>query len=474
MHEVLTISLSPKANFLSTHFFNSQENYLDYDVSSTKQLNDPSIYLRPSLRANTVNYTPRALLWDYKNGFGSLGQFEYASITGDTEVQDKAEVITTRARIQKNEYQQALDEGKPLPRLTNNDIRYWSDFSRVLYEPNSFNALENWEYDPVSSPNGKLAKGSMDQTREFKNFHVGVEEWDNANGFEFLEENYRRALEETDLLNGVNLVSDLDTAWGGFTSELLNELRDDYNSKSEIFQYSLFKRQKMTTNDLLSRIRGFVALRKNSSLFIPLGVPDKFPNGLNPESQWNTSAMQNTVYESIQILNSQREGRINFANFRSGLTIGANERNVVSDIKVKINDQEYNFSRDFFFTEGKPKKKFSQPHSFSETRIYRATEPIEDKREEKKPSAVNEYHSKLQLSLPDSYPEGILSKGDKFTVEMNIDSSTRSKLLEWKAFVSKALRDSDERSELVDELSTLSQNYEHGWTDSDEEYDDDF
>lgn len=466
MHEVLTLSLSPSANNLITHFFNAQESYLDYTVSSKKQLINTSIYLKPRLIGNSVNFSPRALIWDYKTGFGALGQFEYAQ-NSDSSNHD-AQVIQTNSKISKNEYQIALDSGLKLPKLNKNSIKYWSDFNRLIYEPKSFNSLKNWDFDPVKYPNGKLYKDYQDDSkiREFKDFEVGVKEWKESNGIEFLEEKYRKSLEETDLLNGLNIVNELDTAWAGFTNELLAELRDDYNPKSEIFNFVIFNGQsnfELSNHELISRIKSFIALRQKSSLMVPLSNKDS--------NLWYSSAYQNLVFESIQILNSRNSNNISFNQFKNELIYGSNERNIISSINAEINGNPINFTDKFFQTK---KKSTNDPLKFSETTIKRPqVKPNDENNRERKLFTETTHYSDLKFPTPDSFPDDIINKNDDLNIKLTIDTQPRALLLEWKTFVSKMLRDSDERSELIDELATLAQEYENEWYHSDdEEYDD--
>ena len=83
MQEIVTIGASHRANHLVTQFFNCQEQNL-YVKDSTNSL-DPSFFLHPNVDelTKTVSYYPRALLWEARNGFGSLGTYQY--IPGSTD-----------------------------------------------------------------------------------------------------------------------------------------------------------------------------------------------------------------------------------------------------------------------------------------------------------------------------------------------------------------------------------------------------
>ena len=101
MSEVITLSLSQRANHLVTHLYNNQEAHLPYSKTATVDY-DNSVFLSTSKNPNgTVNYSPRSLNYDLTRGYGSLGKYEYheskANILG------QYEVIQTGEKMDKNE-----------------------------------------------------------------------------------------------------------------------------------------------------------------------------------------------------------------------------------------------------------------------------------------------------------------------------------------------------------------------------------
>lgn len=88
MHEIITLQLGQRSNYLATHFWNTQvrtlssvscsmltrkkESYFTYS-SDQESIVDHDIHFRPGLGADgTETFTPRALIYDLKGGFGSL------------------------------------------------------------------------------------------------------------------------------------------------------------------------------------------------------------------------------------------------------------------------------------------------------------------------------------------------------------------------------------------------------------------
>jgi hypothetical protein len=88
MHEIITLQLGQRSNYLATHFWNAQvgtclsnfskiltriqESYFTYS-SDQESIVDHDIHFRPGIGADgTETFTPRTLIYDLKGGFGSL------------------------------------------------------------------------------------------------------------------------------------------------------------------------------------------------------------------------------------------------------------------------------------------------------------------------------------------------------------------------------------------------------------------
>lgn len=88
MHEILTLQLGQRSNYLATHFWNTQvrgyqafftstlihiqESYFTYS-SDEESIVDHDIHFRPGIGADgSETFTPRTVIYDLKGGFGSL------------------------------------------------------------------------------------------------------------------------------------------------------------------------------------------------------------------------------------------------------------------------------------------------------------------------------------------------------------------------------------------------------------------
>lgn len=89
MHEIITLQLGQRSNYLATHFWNTQvrefivhfiecetdafqESYFTYSKDE-ESIVDHDIQFRPGVGADgSETFTPRTLIYDLKGGFGSL------------------------------------------------------------------------------------------------------------------------------------------------------------------------------------------------------------------------------------------------------------------------------------------------------------------------------------------------------------------------------------------------------------------
>lgn len=121
--------------------------------------------------------------------------------------------------IEPSEYQRSLDLGLPTRQLRTSDVRYWSDFNRVFYHPRSIVQLNEYELNSQLMPfeiwsNGEELFESLDKE------------------FDLLDRDVRPFAEECDQMQGFQVFSGVDDAWGGFAAKYLDNLRDEYGKTS--------------------------------------------------------------------------------------------------------------------------------------------------------------------------------------------------------------------------------------------------
>lgn len=489
MHEVIHLSLSSTANHLQTHFYNAQETYFVFDDESAKASKvDPQVLFRQG-----KGFTPRALIWEMRGGYGAMKGFSGVyneSIdenaipwSGNLEKIDKPV-------IKKSEYQAALDNGLAPPQLTTSNTKYWSDYLNMFYHPNSLLTLADWEYHPVDNPQG-LARGG---THKFLDHTVGADQWDEINNNhnkEYLEETFRPILELCDQVSGLSLTTEIDSGWGGFTSELLANLRDDHVPKIPIITWGLHQSGKLTRQQELSRIRSTNAMIQNSSLYIPMQpptLPINFDRNIDFNSQWHLGALYNTVYESFSLLSSLRDGnRISMQQLIDDLEMGTN-RNIAMQVRSGLSDKGlFDFSL------------VQSNHIFSKTALKR---PALQKSETiNKPKSIADYLNPLTIvdpwesyfqkqklmddgtaenaltryildqpyALPHSHP-GFIKPEDELYAELAIGDGAKEWLRGMSNFVSRI--NIEDRDELKENFNCAADEYTFGWEDDSESEDD--
>ena len=92
MHEIVTLQLGHRANYLATHFWNTQESYFSYEPSQEAAPVDHDIHFRAGLGPKGEDtYTPRTLIYDLKGGFGGLRK--WGGLYDQSDLQDATESL---------------------------------------------------------------------------------------------------------------------------------------------------------------------------------------------------------------------------------------------------------------------------------------------------------------------------------------------------------------------------------------------
>lgn len=128
-------------------------------------------------------------------------------------VQRAAETIPQSA------YQEHLDAGLDPPPLSASSVRYWSDYSRVYYHPKSIVQLSEFDVN--------------DKLMPFESWDVGMELFEKLEReVDLVDRDLRPFVEECDGIQGLQIFTGVDDAWGGWTSGWLERLRDEYGKLS--------------------------------------------------------------------------------------------------------------------------------------------------------------------------------------------------------------------------------------------------
>ncbi|EXJ54921.1 uncharacterized protein A1O5_12832 [Cladophialophora psammophila CBS 110553] len=299
MHEIITLQLGTKSNYLATHFWNAQESYFTYSDDEEPLVN-PDIHFRPGLGSDgSETFTPRTIIYDLKGGFGTLRKFNALyDIQGDSHpVPGLWDGNTSRhqeRQIEPSEYQRSLDLGLPTTQLHTSDVRYWSDFNRVFYHPRSIVQLHEYELNSQLMP--------------FENWSAGEDLFESLDKeIDLLDRDVRPFVEECDQVQGFQFFTGADDAWGGFAAKYVDNVRDEYG-KTSIWVWGIEDGSRVTREKQSARAcnaaRTLRSIGQQASAYIRLAAPPSIlPRyvKLDSGSDWMSSALLCAGIESVTL-----------------------------------------------------------------------------------------------------------------------------------------------------------------------------
>ncbi|KAK6459679.1 tubulin domain-containing protein [Scheffersomyces xylosifermentans] len=346
MGEVVNISLSQFSNHVSTHLFNNQESHIPYKKNATVNYRN-NVFLSTSSSGGHTNYAPRALIYDLREGLGSLNKYEYHEPPSNFDHIPSGQRVNLERIVPKNQYQINLDKGvNPSAQddiLTTGNTKYWTDYNKLIYNSKSLNTLTNFKHQ-------QDGYGIHQNFRnlKFNTFNVGQQEFsDNRDNIDTSLDTFRYFLEKCDLLQGLSLVTEMDSAWAGYSNSLLTELIDEYfstgisNSKHSIWMYGLYgtyNSGKPNLAQVVSRIKSTIELTKNSTLFLPINTRpsslELFTNEYDDTSPWHSSSVSSMFINSIWGINNQVDGSHSMSEIEDSLLRGNYQRKIVNEVKL--------------------------------------------------------------------------------------------------------------------------------------------
>ncbi|CZS95784.1 hypothetical protein WAI453_001615 [Rhynchosporium graminicola] len=532
MHEIITLQLGQRSNYLASHFWNTQESYFTYSKDE-EALVDHDIHFRPGVGADgSETFTPRTLIYDLKGGFGSLRKinalYEIEEPTVTQGLWNGPAVVQRQAAIEQSAYQQTLDQGiEPSP-LTTESVRYWSDFNRVYYHPKSIVQLNEYELGSALMP--------------FENWNVGEELFNSLDKeHDLLDRDLRYFAEEADHMQGIQMIAGIDDAWGGFAARYMDRIRDEYG-KTTIYFWGLEDGFKFVPREkrfirMSNTARSISEIALQASLFVPMTVPSALLPSyvtIDPKSRWHVGGLLSTAYETmtlpsrLRLQNGAREsldelvnvlnvnGNQNIAKLRMSidhnsaptghhrsarLNIHAQGRDARLPSQERRNEDSTSHDDnelkthdiDFFPTEAseqsRSRRTVKVPHIFGQAETYRADDQKKNHSEQTDDEAGHErarrrvagltiiQKTRVSLSYPllDSFPHIFAHASTTSSLgvgtSLSTDTTVALKIKNLQYIVSRAIG-VDEREALSNSLGELAEAYEEGW-DSGTDDDDD-
>lgn len=486
MHEVITFSNSHSSGHLLTQLYNVQESHLAYSKDK-KLTHSNDVFLSPTKKGGRTNYYPRTVNIEFSGGYGFLGKYAYHETTSDVDLlaQSYGSVVFQKEpQTQKNEYQQCLDQGSQPGRdmLNVANTKYWTAYNKLIYKPLSLLELLEFQHPEGSNKNFPRMK--------FEEYQVGERGYKNVQAS--VDDSFRKSLEALDSIQGVNFLSEIDNAWGGFTNELITDVRDEYfnngaHSKYCLWTYGLYTHREGPRNisNTISEIRAFVSFAQSSSLFIPLKIPQASLGLLNcgydPLSMWHRGALQSLLVNSIWGLNCQLDQPARMAAIEDELLRGYSKRTIVNEVallmKIDTNAfgvvQEVNIM-DYYQNGGcidandtREKLQFGVNEGSSSKML---SSVVIDASGSSETTFTNNY---LQEALSqDSFPNIFKNEPSSLSFNATLKQSTdiRNKLKDYRKAISRAklpqhLEIIGDKGELIEDISSLIEEYTVGYSD---------
>ncbi|OCK74685.1 tubulin nucleotide-binding domain-like protein [Lepidopterella palustris CBS 459.81] len=519
MHEIVTLQFGQQSNYLGTHFWNAQESYFTYPPSPPSPINH-DIHFRPGIAPDgTDTFTPRALIYDLKGAFGALRKINALYEVSDPPSGTGHGIWPTLPTphhlppIPPSPYQTALDAALSPPPLTPYTVRYWSDYSRVFFHPKSLQQLPEFSVG--------------DQLRPFEQWDVGADLFATMDAdVDLLDRDLRPFVEECDGLQGLQIVTGTEDAWGGWVAGWVERLRDEFG-KGAIWVWGVGGAQdegivrEKRLQRLVNSARSLHNISEHASVYIPVSnEPVKSPSylSLDLSSQWHTSAVQAVALETMTLPSRMRssDGRGTFQdmeeifNFSGKRKIAKLEMSIadpdVLDGKVEaeaasaekvssqptraedsesIDTQLTEFDIDMFTKDYKTLKSShcKKEHIFGraetsrgEWSSFEGTDARDPRNRFASSPIVQRYSAPLLFPLLDSFPS-IFNVGSGQSKKLAVCSglSTSSSVADQVRSLEHIVRrlvSTDERETLSNGLEMIAEEYTEGWdsgTDSGED-----
>ncbi|KAK6539913.1 mtDNA inheritance, partitioning of the mitochondrial organelle [Orbilia ellipsospora] len=492
MHEIITVQLGHFANFVGTHFWNIQESYFTFNENEDLSPVDHNVHFRAGLGVDNIEtFTPRALIYDLKGGFGSLRKINqlYQDDSALAKIKDldlnslwsgKRETRES-PRVEKNRFQQSLDGGTEPERLTDETVKYWSDFNRLFYHPRS--SVQFTEYEHANS------------LTPFESFDLGSQLFEESDKEEdILDTHFRAFAEECDLMQGLQLLTTVDDAWGGFATSYIDSLRDEY-PKATIWTWALERTDRTSRERLLSKtaasVQSLVGMLPSCTTFVPINIPRpslRLPSyviGYDPTSLWRTSALIASALETsllqsrLRAVGSQLKTMTEVSallNTNGNQQISTLQLNRLNENIGQIKEAE---SEDIFPDPVVLSWGGEDKHVFAAHEMLRGIGKSHDspKIASAKGSRESKTYCNMPLPLLSSFPDlfeqekGAENKNVKLATSLKTSSSVIDHLKSAQSLVSRVVA-FDERETISNGLGELYEAYQEGWgSDSDDFYD---
>ncbi|TPX34804.1 hypothetical protein SmJEL517_g02647 [Synchytrium microbalum] len=333
--EIITLQLGHYSNYIGTHLWNTQEAYFSAteDGGASSEI-DHNVMFRTLETRHGESYEPRVVIFDLQGSFGALkkgGEIGEAhnladTWTGNVETfkqeehphnafikfqNDYATSVASSSSSSPSQGKQQQQPQHPIPPPSFSDIlessvRVWSDYSKLSYHPKSIVQVPNYTHENPTTPFALYGAGrDVLSDVEFRD--------------EVIDDRIRSFLEDCDSLQGFQVLTDVNNAFGGLTTSIMEALLDDM-PKTTFMTFGVSETKDPVVGNLqdyqkrmfenVNQIQCLRYLKDTSSIYIPVSSPlqsELDPNGwsryLNPKFnlRYHSSAYLASLIETATL-----------------------------------------------------------------------------------------------------------------------------------------------------------------------------
>ncbi|KAI8823109.1 Misato segment II tubulin-like domain-containing protein [Fimicolochytrium jonesii] len=275
--EIITLQLGHSANFVGTHFWNTQDSYFRFDGEEETELDHDVLYRAGRNLNGEETYTPRALISDLKGSFGSLKKVSPLYETDASE-----EMSAWGGKVDryvqdpypKNQFLEHLEnpsqadgEATTFSDHLDKAVTVWSDYNKIYYHPKSLLEVPHYIHDDDQNPFSVWTQGLDVMTdAEFRD--------------ECFDERLRFFVEECDSLQGFNILADAEDGFSGIAGSFLNHLSEEFPKKASITfgihkPPSVFDTEKSRYVASANSALLLNTAARTSSLYVPIYAPSR-------------------------------------------------------------------------------------------------------------------------------------------------------------------------------------------------------
>lgn len=325
---------------------------------------------------------------------------------------------------------------------------------------------------------------------------------------DILDRDWRPFVEECDRMDGVQVFTSLDDAWGGFAASYVEAIRDEYG-KAPIWTWGLQSPLSGVSRDKrMLRVnntgQGIAELNACNATIIPLSVPESKMNGIqiDTNANWHYSALLSTAIESATLPSRLRQLSSIKPTALDDLTASLNTtgRQHIVAMGVEVGASSDDNPRVELFSIGSDRRenKDASAQSFSHIECVRDERPVEDEvptesgrniigqRVNKKYVyciiqrrqllITDSYRTALEFPLMDCFPAIYTDYSGKTKMPVRTslctDQSVSKNMKNLRAQLAWAIN-LDDKEELVNSIAEISEAYQDDWDSGSDDGDDD-